>query len=271
MATSVGRALHALLPDLRTEPTAKRVTATAGGQPVVRTDRALLVWEPGRVVPQYAVPEADLTAELVPAPEDTTVDVEWVSLPDGTRILPPGPFGAHTTAGQPLTVRAGAVEMPGAAFRADDPDLAGYVILDFTAFDEWYDDDEPLVAHPRDPFSRIDIRPSSRAVRIEVGGQVLAESRRALRLYETNLPVRTYLPRADVGLELMEPSATRTECAYKGEASYWSYGGRDICWTYEQPLRDCAQITDLVCFFDERVETSVDGAQVPRAPSPWSD
>lgn len=271
MATYLGRALLGLLPDLRVEPTTKRVMARTGGTPVVGTDRALLVWEPGRVVPQYAVPEAELEAELVPTPAETSAEPAWVSLPDGTRVLPPGPFGMHTTPGQPLTVRADAVELPGAAFRADDPDLAGYVILDFTAFDEWYDDNERLVAHPRDPFKRVDIRASSRPARIEVGGQVLADSTRPTRLYETHLPVRTYLPRADVRLDLLEPSPTRTQCAYKGEASYWSYAGRDVCWTYEQPLRECEHITDLVCFFDERVDTFVDGAQVPRAPSPWSD
>lgn len=271
MATHLGRALLGLFPELRIEPTAKRVTATAGGRPVVSTDRAMLVWEPGRVVPQYAVPEAELEAELVPAPEDTANEPRWVSLPDGTRVLPPGPFGAHTTAGQPLTVRTGAAELPGAAFRPADPDLAGYVILDFRAYDEWFDDDERLVAHPRDPFKRVDIRASSRPVRIEVGGQVLAESTHPTRLYETHLPVRTYLPPPDVRLDLLEPSPTRTECAYKGEGSYWSYRGRDICWTYVQPLPDCVQIKDLICFFDERVDTFVDGAEVPRAPTPWSD
>lgn len=175
---------------------------------------------------------------------------------------------SRSAAGQPLTVRTGAADLSGAAFRAADPDLTGYVILDFTAFNEWYGDDERLVAHPRDPFTRVDIRASFRPVRIEVGGELLADSTRPTRLYETHLPVRTYLPRGDVRLV---PSPTRTECAYKGEASYWSYDGRDICWTYEDPLRDGEQITDLICFFDERVDTFVDGVAVPRAPSPWSD
>ncbi|MGI8533059.1 MAG: DUF427 domain-containing protein [Geodermatophilaceae bacterium] len=271
MATYVGRALHRLLGDLRVEPTAKRVSAEVDGQTVVSTRRALLVWEPGRVVPQYAVPEADLTGELAPAPEAGDSEPAWVSLPDGTRILPPGPFSQHTAPGQPLTLRVGGTELLGAAFRAEDPDLAGHVILDFTAFDTWYDDDEPLVAHPRDPFTRIDIRPASRQVRIEVAGTVLADSGQPVMLYETFLPVRTYLPRADVRLDLMAPTATRTECAYKGEASYFSYEGRDVCWTYERPLVDSAPITDLICFFDERVDVLVDGVAVPRAPSPWSD
>ena len=272
MATYVGRVLHSLLGELRVEPTAKQVSARSDGQTVVRTRKALLVWEPGRVVPQYAVPEADLTGELVAAPDEADAgEPAWVTLPDGTRILPPGPFTQHTAAGQPLTLRVGDIELTGAAFRAEDPDLAGHVILDFNAFDTWYDDDEPLVAHPRDPFTRIDIRPASHQVRIEVGGTVLADSQRPVMLYETFLPVRTYLPRADVRMDLMAPSATRSECAYKGEASYWAFEGRDVAWTYERPLVDSAPITDLICFFDERVDVLVDGVAVPRAPSPWAD
>jgi len=89
-------------------------------------------------------------------------------------------------------------------------------------------------------------------------------------LFETGLPVRTYLPADDVRLDLLQPSATRTLCAYKGEASYWSLGGTDIAWTYEHPLPDSTQITGLVCFFDERVETYVDGELLARQWSPWN-
>lgn len=271
MATNFAKALFGFLPDLRIEPTAKRVSAVSGGQRLLQSDKALLVWEPGRIVPQYAVPECDLAAELVPSPGGEPGEPQWVSLPDGTRVLPPGPFAQHTTPGQPLTIRAGAVVLPGAAFRPADPDLEGYLILDFSAFEQWFDDDEPLVGHPRDPFKRIDVRPSSRSVRICLDEQVLADSTRPVRLYETHMAVRHYLSRADVRLDLMQPSATRSQCAYKGEASYWSYRGRDICWSYETPLVDVLPIAGLICFFDERVDTFLDGAAVPRPWTPWSD
>lgn len=270
MALRLGHSLLRNVGELRWEPTAKRVSAQVGGRTWVSTSRARLVWEPGRVVPYYAVPEEDVDADLVPAPDFAGEEPGFVSLPDGTRIVTPGRFDYHTTDGDVLTIRAGGRELPAAAFRPADPDLAGYVVLDFDALDQWYEEDEQIVSHPRDPFSRIDIRQSSRPVRIEVDGTVLADSRRSRLLFETGLPVRSYLPREDVRLDLLQPSETRTLCAYKGEASYWSFGGQDIAWTYEQPLPDSAQITDLVCFFDERVETFVDGEPQERPWSPWS-
>jgi Uncharacterized protein conserved in bacteria len=71
------------------------------------------------------------------------------------------------------------------------------------------------------------VLPSSRQVRLELDGQVLAVSSRPVLLFETMLPTRYYLPRADVTAELV-PSPTRTWCAYKGQASYFSasVGGR---------------------------------------------
>ena len=127
----------------------------------------------------------------------------------------------------PRASRSRSATASGAGFRLDDEDLDGYVALDFAAFDEWYEEDERIVGHPRDPFHRVDVRRSSRPVRIEVDGEVVAETTRARLLYETRLPTRFYLPREDVRVEL-EPSERRSYCPYKGEASYWSVdaGGR---------------------------------------------
>ena len=151
-----------------------------------------------------------------------------VALADVTalRVLDPRiPFTVHSTAGEAVDLRAAGQVRPGAGFRPADPDLAGLVILDFAAFDAWYEEDEQNVAHPRDPFHRIDVLPSSRQVRLELDGQVLAVSSRPVLLFETMLPTRYYLPRADVTAELV-PSSTRTWCAYKGQASYFSAVGR---------------------------------------------
>lgn len=270
MALRLGECLLRNVSELRYEPTAKLVSARVGGRTVLSTARARLVWEPGRVVPYYAVPEEDLVVDLEPAPDATAEEPHMISLPDGTRIVEPGRFDYHTVDGEVLTIRTGGAGLVGAAFRPTDPDLAGYVVLDFDALDEWYEEDEPIMSHPRDPFSRIDIRQSSRSVRIKKDATVLADSRRPTLLFETGLPVRTYLPRDDVRLDLMQPSSTRTHCAYKGEASYWSIDGSDVAWTYEQPLPDSTQITGLICFFDERVETYVDGNRQEREWSPWS-
>jgi uncharacterized protein (DUF427 family) len=169
-------------------------------------------------------------------------------------------------------------ERRGAAFQPHDPDLAGYVLLDFDAFDEWLEEDEPILGHPRDPFKRIDIRQSSRTVRIEWDGQVLAESSRPSLLFETYLPVRFYLPATDVCTELLCPSDSTTVCAYKGVASYWSLLGTageaalaDIAWSYPHPLADAVPITNMLCFFDERVDVIVDGIRRERPQNPWTN
>lgn len=271
MAVQLSAQFERLLDELRFEPTGKRVRARVGATTVADTRGALVVWEPRRVVPTYAVPEADVHAELVPAP---AVDVPRRPVrlgADGPGVLDPSTgFGAHTCDGEPLTVRAGDDERPDAAFRPADPDLAGYVLLDFDAFD-WLEEDEPIVSHPRDPFARVDVRRSSRHVRVERDGLLLAESTRPVLVFETHLPVRTYLPRSDVRLDLLEPSPTRTACAYKGVASYLGRDGVDLAWTYESPLPDAGELTGLVCFFDERVDLTVDGVARPRPVTPWSD
>lgn len=271
VARNLERSTLDQLAELRFTPTAKRVRATVAGRTVVRTQRARLVWEPGRVVPQYAVPEQDVAAELRPDPDGPSKAPRWASWPDGTQFIPPSGFRWHSTDGQSLTVVTGSRDLTAAAFRPTDPDLAGYVVLDFHAFDEWFEEDEPILAHPRDPFVRVDVRQGSRHVRVEVDGVELADSHRPVLLFEGRLPARSYLPRADVRLDHLEPSPTRTRCAYKGEASHWRYAGQDIAWTYEHPLSDAVQVSDLVCFYDERVDTWVDDVAVPRPPSPWGD
>jgi uncharacterized protein (DUF427 family) len=200
-----------------------------------------------------------------------------VALRDVTalRVLDPRtPFTVHSTDGEAADLVAAGRELTGAAFRPADKDLAGMVILDFAAFDAWYEEDELNVAHPRDPFHRIDVLPSSRQVQLELDGEVLADSSRPALLFETMLPTRYYLPRADVTAELI-PSDTKTWCAYKGQASYFSVsvGGRvvrDIAWSYTDPRHDAVQVRDLIAFFDEKIDVILDGERRGRPVTPWS-
>ncbi len=238
------------LRQLRYEPTEKRLRAQLDGQPAIDTTHALLVWEPRRVVPSFAVPVADVAGELVPA------DAGEGSESD---VLHPGiSFAAHSTPGDAFDIQIGGRTLSRAAFAPTDDDFDGYVIVDFSAFDGWLEEDEPLLGHPRDPFHRIDIRDSSRHVVVERDGRVLADTTRPTLLFETSLPTRFYLPREDVVAELA-PSDRRTICAYKGEANYFTIDGLDLVWTYEDPLLDAGPIKDLVCFFDELVDVTVDG------------
>src|SRR5664280_3834860 len=148
-------------------------------------------------------------------------------LPDVARrpVLDPSiPFAVRTAEGEVVDIHLGPEVRAGVGLRLADPDLDGYVVLDFDAVYSWGEEDEPNVGHPRDPFHRIDVLPSSRRVRLELEGEVLAESGRPLLLFETMLPTRFYLRRENVRVELI-PSATRTTCAYKGHASHLSPRG----------------------------------------------
>jgi uncharacterized protein (DUF427 family) len=264
---------------VRFEPTAKRIRAVLAGVTVVDSTRAMLVWEPRRVVPSYAVPADDIRGGLVPAsvaaaPATDDAGFRMPALSQRPVLDPSVPFAVHTAEGQVVDLLAGGQNRPGAGYRPADANLAGYVILDFGALDSWYEEDEVNVAHPRDPFHRIDVLASSRHVRLELDGQLLAESSRPVLLFETMLPTRYYLPREDIQAELM-PSGTRTYCAYKGQASYWSValrGGQlaDIAWTYDDPLHDATQVRGLIAFFDERIDVSLDGMPLQRPITPWS-
>jgi uncharacterized protein (DUF427 family) len=254
MGMRVQDAMMQRFAELRYEPTEKRVRVVHGGEVVAETARAVLVWEPRRIVPTYAVPAEDVRADLVsagPAHADTT-----------RPVLHPGiPFSTHSTPGEVLDVQLGGKTCGGAAFRPSDPDLSGLVVLDFDAFDTWYEEAEEIFAHPRDPYHRVDARPSDRHVRVELDGEVLAESHRPVLVFETSLPPRFYLPAEDVVAPHV-PSETRTACPYKGWASYWSFGRHtDLAWSYEDPLPDAARIKGLVSFWDELVDVVVEGTE----------
>lgn len=196
------------------------VRGRLGGETVVDSRRARLIYHDGRSIPVYAFPEEDVRIEAVSADAIT---------------------------------------------RHDD-----LVQVDFGALDEWLEEEQPQVGHPPDPFKRIDVRPSSRHVRVSIRGRLVAESRRAKALFETGLPTRWYIPREDVLAEL-EPSAHRTVCAYKGFPVHFDVAGEGaVAWSYEEPLHDAEPVRDLIAFYDERVEVEVDGVAQERPSTQWS-
>ena len=144
------------------------------------------------------------------------------------------------------------------------PALAGHVHLDWGAMDAWFEEDEEVYVHPRDPYTRVDILASSRHVEVMVDGVTVADSHRPTILFETRLPPRWYLPPTHVRLDLLRPSTTTSQCPYKGTAGYWSVeaGGRlhpDLAWSYRTPLPESVKIAGLVCFLNEKVDLVVDG------------
>ena len=125
--------------------------------------------------------------------------------------------------------------------------------------DHWFEEEEEIFGHPRDPFHRVDVAPSSREVRVDFAGETVARTRRGLFLFETGLPARYYIPQADVRMDLLTPTAKTSYCPYKGRASYWSLqvGERtaaDAVWAYMDPLPECPRITGHLCFYPEKME-----------------
>jgi len=232
---------------VRVEQGTKRIRAYLGGVLVADTVRPLLVWEKP-YYPTYYFPLADVNIDLFSA--------------DGGTAHSPSRGDAKR-----LTLRAGGKERPEAALLYEQSpfnELRGTVRLDWAAMDAWFEEDEEVFTHPRDPYTRIDILPSSRHVRVEVGGLTIAESTRPTFLFETGLPVRYYLPKTDVRMDLLAPTNTASHCPYKGRAEYWTLAmrdplGEDVAWSYPTPLPESQRIAGLICFYPDRTDVYVDG------------
>jgi uncharacterized protein (DUF427 family) len=150
------------------------------------------------------------------------------------------------------------------------PRLPGLLRFRWDAFDAWYEEDEQVFVHPRNPYARVDALRSSRHVRVELDGVLLAESHSPVLVFETGLPTRYYLDRTDVRWEHLVPTATRTACPYKGQTSgYWSVrvGDQlhaDLAWAYDFPTRELLPIAGLVAFYNEKVDLILDGVRLER-------
>jgi uncharacterized protein (DUF427 family) len=242
---------------VRTEPSAKRIRAYLGGEVVADTSHPVLVWEVP-YYPTYYFPVADVRAELTP---------------DGGTAHSPS-RGDGTT----YTVAAGGKEAPGAALRYEHspiPELRDLIRLEWKAMDAWFEEDEEVFTHARDPHTRVDILPSSRHVRIEIDGVTVAESTSPTLLFETGLPTRYYLPKTHVRLDLLTATDTETHCPYKGQAAYWSVDTgtavhEDIAWSYATPLPESLGVAGLVAFYDEKVDVYVDGVLQDRPKTKFS-
>jgi len=241
--TEAQRAHHHGGAAVKVEPCHKRVRAYVGGELVVDTVEALYVWE-APYYPTYYFPAADVRATL---------------LVSGLTEHSPSRGDAEV-----LDVRTQRSTVPRAAKRYPSPNVAeleGHVRLDWALMDEWFEEDEPVYTHARDPYTRVDILSSSRHVEVRIDGATVADSRRPRLLFETGLPVRYYLPMTDVRLDLMAPTATVTHCPYKGAATYWSLGEHaDVAWCYRAPFPESQKIAGLVAFYNERVDLLVEGA-----------
>jgi uncharacterized protein (DUF427 family) len=237
-----GRALYL-------EPTPKRIRAVVAGETIADSRRAMLLQESG-LQPIYYFPREDVRTELLEPSDKRTHcpkkgDASYYTLRVGDRVVKDVAWHYPEP-------------MEGA------PPIEGLIAFYWDRVDHWFEEDEEVFGHARDPYHRIDIRKSSRHVRVSVDGEVLAESDSALALFESNLPVRWYVPREDVRAAL-EPSDTVTVCPYKGHASYYSVrlpDGKlleDLVWYYADPHPEALPIAGLLCFYNERVDLELDG------------
>jgi uncharacterized protein (DUF427 family) len=232
---------------IRLEPGAKRVRTFLGGELVADTIRPTLVWEIP-YYPAYYFPRDDVRMELL-SPSDRTDqspsrgEARYFAVKAGNRIAEDAAWHYPTS---PIEA------------------LRELIRFDWEAMDAWFEEDEEVFVHPRDPHKRVDILASSRHVEVMVAGVKVADSHQPRLLFETSLPIRYYLPLTDVRMDLLRPSAAMTRCPYKGTATYWSVevDGQvfpDLVWTYKTPLLESVKIAGLACFFNERVDLYVDG------------
>jgi len=245
---------------VRVEPTVKRVRAMFGGATVVDSRRALILFEEGHL-PVYYFPLEDVREDLLEVSDRHTTcprkgEASYWSVRVDDRVAE----NAVWRYPRPID---------------DCPDISGHVALYWDAMDSWWEEDDQVFRHARDPYHRVDVLRSSRHVRVEVDGEVLAETDRPLLLVETGLPPRWYIPAADVRFEALTPTDTTTMCPYKGTASYFSAraGGaqhRDVAWSYMTPIPECPKIEQAICFFNERVDLTVDGELQERPRTHWS-
>ncbi|MPY93349.1 MAG: DUF427 domain-containing protein [Acidimicrobiia bacterium] len=226
----------------------KRVRATLGGETIVDTERARLLHET-RLLPVYYVPRDDVRFDLLEPTEHSSHcpfkgDARYWTIRAGDQVAENAVWGYDA----PI---AGA------------PDLAPYVALYFGKVDHWYEEDEEIFGHPRDPFHRIDVRTAERRVRVLVDGAVVADSSVPKLLFETGLPVRYYLPLEHWDQAALTPSGHSSTCAYKGAAAYngvRTAAGEvaDLVWRYEAPLSDGRDVAGLLCAPQEHERVEVE-------------
>jgi uncharacterized protein (DUF427 family) len=240
------------------EPVPRRVRAMLSGAVVLDTTRALYVWE-WPYYPQYYIPVADVSADLL------VDEAHTERLRRGTARR----YG----------LRVGEQTRPACAWVFSEDSLKGLadtVRFDWGAFDAWFEEDEEIFVHPRSPYARVDALRSTRRVRVELAGVVLAESSSPVMVFETGLPTRYYLNRTEVNFEHLLPSDTVTSCPYKGRTSgYWSVRvgdttHPDLAWAYDFPTRQVLPIAGLIAFYNEKVDVIVDGERLPRPETHFS-
>ncbi|RDA88637.1 hypothetical protein CP532_5837 [Ophiocordyceps camponoti-leonardi (nom. inval.)] len=236
----------------RVLPASRRLRVIFNRVVIVDTTSAVFVWEHDRY-PQYYVPATALVGCVVR---------EKRSLEDGKAAVVELSVGSAGGGDKVTTDRV--------LRFADDPGLgplANLARLEFGAMDQWLEEDVPIYVHPKDPYKRIDVLPSSRTIEVKIGNETVAKASSSVHLLETGLPARYYISPGAVDPALLRKSSLTTKCPYKGEAEYWHVvlaGGKEevvenVVWQYRIPTHESSGIAGLLCFYNERVDVFLDG------------
>jgi uncharacterized protein (DUF427 family) len=236
------------------ERSSRRVRTYFGNELIADSEHVLLVYETKRP-PAYWFPIADVRMECLEQSQQAEDIIRW-----------------HLVVKDRITHNAARAYLKPADHLAA---LEGHLTFFWDQMDAWFEEDEQVFVHPRDPYTRVDTLHSSRHVRVEIDGVTMGETRRPMLLFETGLPTRYYIPKLDVRMDLLEPSESVTRCPYKGVARHWSarVGDKlvtDIVWSYPAPIPECPKIENLLSFYNERVDLYIDGVLQDRPITPFS-
>ena len=246
----------------RWEDSHRRVRALFNGLTIADSTGVMLFHEAG-YLPVFYFPFADVRWDVLEVSDHTTYsplkgNASYWTIHVGDRVAEHVAWSYRDL-------------LPGA------PPIKDYMAFYWDQMDAWYEEDEQVFAHARDPYKGVHILPSSRHVEVVLGAVTIADTHRPSLLIETGLPVRYYIPQQDIRLELLEPSVSSSRCPYKGQASYWSAKigekiYKNIAWSYRNPLPACMSVAHFLSFYNERVDAIyVDGQQVPVPQTQWSE
>jgi len=242
-------------------PVAKRVRTRMGNKYIADSQRVMLK----RKFPMvYFFHQQDVNMELLEAGEQSSKSDDW---------------GKHTN----WHIKTDGKKTENAAWSYErttenaPENIEKYIAFKWGAMDAWLEENEEVRVHPRDPYHRIDVCRSTRHVLVVISGETVAETRCPVLLFETGLPVRFYIPKTDVRLDMLEPESHQTQCPYKGTASYYSIiNGSDklknVVWYYPFPNAEVFKIKDMLAFFTEKLdEVFINGEKLPESKTKWSE
>ncbi len=222
----------------------RRIRAVLAGETVVDTERAMLLHE-SNIFPVVYLPKSDVAMSLLAKTERSTHcpfkgDASYWTITAGDTVAENAAWSYETP-------------LPAASW------LQGYVAIEWSRMDHWLDEDDEIFGHIRDPYHRVDARPTNRRFQVRIDGRLVAATNRAFVVSETGGPNRYYIPPADIQTDEFTRSDTTTHCPHKGDTVYWHHSETqtdDVAWSYPTPLEEAIRVADHWCFDGPNVEVS---------------